>query len=102
MTKKPMNRFLKFILWTVGVISGLFVLLLVTAAIIVPIVLPPAKMKSMATDKLSEILKHKVTIGDVGFNVFSGFQIKNLVVSNRVGWANNSLVSAKDISISYH
>lgn len=102
MTKKPMNKVLKFFLWTGGIVVGLFVLFLAAAAIIVPIVLPPDKLKSMATQKLSETLKHKVTIGDVHFNVLSGFEIQDLVIANRAGWDDKPLVSAKDISISYH
>jgi hypothetical protein len=102
MTKQPMNKFWKFVLWTGGILIGGFVLLLIAAAIIVPIVLPPAKLKAIASEKLTETLKHKVTIGDVHFNVLTGFEIKNLVIANRAGWSPKPLVAAKDISISYH
>lgn len=102
MAKQPMNKFLKFILWTTGIIAGAFILLLIAAAIIIPIVLPPAKLKALATDKLTTALHHKVSIGDVRFSVFSGFSVKNLVVANRAGWDSRPLVAAKDISISYH
>src|ERR1039458_3628134 len=102
MSKKPMNKFLKFVLWTSGTFIAFFLILLATAAIIIPIKFPPEKLKAMATQKLSETLQHKVTLGDVNFNVFSGFQIKDLVVANRPGWAGKPLISAKEISISYH
>jgi|GEM_PF-5584613 len=102
MAKQPMNKFVKLILWAVGLFAGAFVLLLIAAAIIIPIVLPPAKLKALATDKLTTALHHKVSIGDVRFNVLSGFAVKNLVVANRAGWDSRPLVAAKDISISYH
>lgn len=102
MAKQPMNKFLKFVLWAAGLFVGAFVLLLIAAAIIIPIVLPPAKLKALATDKFTTALHHKVSIGDVRFNVLSGFSIKNLVIANRVGWDSRPLVAAQDISISYH
>ncbi len=102
MAKQPTNQFLKFVLWAAGVCAGLFILLLIVAAILIPILLPPAKLKAMAMNELTTALKHKVTIGDVHFNVFSGFDIQDLVVANRVGWADRPMVSAEDISISYH
>ena len=102
MAKKPMNKFLKFILWTGVVIAGLFVLLLTAAAIIIPIKFPPEKLKAMATEQLAQALKHKVTIGSVHFNILSGFGIQDLVVANRPGWASTPLLQTADISISYH
>jgi hypothetical protein len=102
MAKKPMNKFLKFILWTGGIVLGLFVFLLVAAAIIIPIKFPPEKLKAIATEQLTRVLKHKVTIGSVHFNILSGFGIQDLVVANRPGWAQSPLLQAADISISYH
>ncbi len=98
MAKPPMNKFLKTVLGSAGICAGLFVLLLALAAILVPILLPPAKLKA----ELTQALKHQVSIGGVHFNALSGFDIQNLVVANRVGWADKPMVSAKDISISYH
>ncbi len=97
-----MRKLLKVVLYAGGLFVGLIILLLVAAAIIIPIKFPPEKLKSMASEKLTQTLKHKVSIGDVHFNVLSGFDIKDLVVSNRAGWAATPLVKAQDISISYH
>ena len=102
MAEKSTGRFLKYFLWAVGIVAGFFILLLAAAAIIVPIVLPPAKLKAMAMEKLSKALKHQVTLGDIHFNVLSGFDVKNLVIANRAGWDAKPMVAAKDISISYH
>jgi len=102
MAKQPMNKFVKFILWAVGLFAGAFVLLLIAAAIIIPIVLPPAKLKTLATDWVYKNLHHRASVGDVRFNVLSGFSVKNLVIANRAGWDSRPLVAAKDISISYH
>src|SRR5258708_19067164 len=63
---------------------------------------PPEKMKSLATQQLSEILKHKVTVGNVVFNMLTGFKISDLKIRKRAGWADTPMVLAKDISISYH
>ena len=97
-----MKKTFKFILIGAGALAGLFAVLLAAAAIIIPIKFPPAKMKSMATDKLSQTLHRKVSIGEVHFNVFSGFKVTGLKISNREGWSAGSFVSAKEISISYH
>src|SRR5665213_349790 len=96
-----MGKFLKFIFWAVGAFTALVIVLLAGAWIYISVNYPPAKLKAMATSKLSETLKRKVTIGDVHFNVLNGFVVKNLHVGNRPGWVNQDFVFAKDISISY-
>ena len=96
-----MGKFFKFIFWAVGAFAALFIVLSAGAWIYISINYPPAKLKAMATSKLSEMLKRKVTIGDVHFNVLSGFAVTNLHISNRPGWTNQDFVYAKDISISY-
>ncbi len=100
--KKPMNKFLKFVLVCVCIVAGLFIVLLGIAAVIIPVKYPPAKMKAIATQWFADNLHHQLSIGDIHFNIFSGFEIKDLKVSNRAGWNPSPLVSAKDISISYH
>ncbi|HVZ81157.1 MAG TPA: AsmA family protein [bacterium] len=101
MTQKPMNKFLKIILWIIGGFVGLVVLLLAAAAIIIPIKYPPEKLKAMATEKLTETLHHQVAVKDVRFNILSGFKIQGLKVANRAGWDPTPIVDAKEISISY-
>ncbi|HTA76311.1 MAG TPA: AsmA family protein [bacterium] len=96
------GKFLKFVLWTVGGFAALFVVLSLGACIYISINYPPAKLKAIATDKLSESLKRKVSIGDIHFNVLSGFEVTDLHISNRSGWAAQDFVVAKDISISYN
>jgi hypothetical protein len=96
-----MNKFLKYILWMAGAFVGLVILLLAAAAIIIPIKYPPEKLKAMASEKLTETLHHKVTIGDVRFNILNGFKITGLKMANRAGWDPTPLVDAKVISISY-
>ncbi|MGH7739122.1 MAG: AsmA family protein, partial [bacterium] len=97
-----MRKFFKFILITGGAVAALFILLLAAAAIIIPAKYPPAKLKAMATDQLSKTLKRKVSIGNIHFNIFSGFEITQLAVSNRPGWAPGDFLKAGKISISYH
>ncbi len=100
--KKPMNKFLSFILVTACVVAGLFVVLLGLAAIIIPAKYPPAKIKAMAVDYLSKTLQRNVSIEDAHFNIFSGFSIKNLKIDNRPGWLTGNMFSVADIAISYH
>jgi AsmA family/AsmA-like C-terminal region len=97
-----MRKFFKFILIAGGAVAALVVILVATAAIVIQVKYPPAVLKKMATDKLTEALKRKVSVGDVRFNILSGFEITQLTVSNRPGWAPGSFLSADDISISYH
>ena len=85
-----MKKLFKFLLVGGGILLALFILLLIVAAIAIPILLPPAKMKSMVTEKLSAAIHHKVSVGDIHFNVLSGFDVKDLVISNRAGWASHS------------
>jgi hypothetical protein len=99
---KPKPKVLKYILITGGVFAGLVLLLLVAAAIIIPLKYPPEKLKTLATEKLSQALKRNVAIGEIKFNVLSGFAITDLKIGNRPGWDPRPFVSAKDISISYH
>jgi hypothetical protein len=98
---KPMNKFLKFTLIGGGAFLGLLVLLVAAAAIIIPRKFPPEKLRAMASEELSKALHHKVTLGDVRFDILSGFQIKNLKIANRAGWAESPILAAKEISISY-
>lgn len=102
MAKKPMNKFIKFILIGGGIFVGLILLLLVAAAIIIPIKYPPEKIKAMLVDELSTATKRKVSVGTVHFSLLSGFEITDLAIPNRPGWDPRPMVSAKDISISYH
>ncbi len=96
-----MGKFFKFILLAAGFIAALVIVLAVGAWIYISINYPPAKLKAIATQKLSETLKHKVSIGDVRFNILNGFEITDLHIGNRAGWTAQDMVVAKDISISY-
>lgn len=96
-----MGKFFKFVFWAGSTFAALVMVLLAGTWVYISINYPPAKLKAMATSKLSETLKRKVTIGDVHFNVLSGFAVTNLHVSNRPGWVNRDFVFAKDIFVSY-
>jgi hypothetical protein len=97
-----MRQFFKFVLIAGGAVAALLVVLLAAAAIIIPIKYPPEKLKALAVGQLSSALKRNVSIGDVQFNIFSGFEITKLAVSNRPGWAPGNFLAADEISISYH
>jgi AsmA family/AsmA-like C-terminal region len=97
-----MRRFFRFILAASGIFAGLLALLFAAAAIIIPIRYPPKKLKAMGESKLSSALHRKVEVGDVHFNILSGFEVQGLKIANRPGWSPQPFVSAKEISISYH
>lgn len=97
-----MKKLIKWVLILAGVFIGLFLILLVAAAIIIPKKFPPEKLKSMATTELTKMLHHNVSVQDVRFNIWKGLEIKTLKIADRTGWSGGSMVSADDISISYH
>ncbi len=101
--KTPLGlSFFKFIFWAVGILVVLFFVLFVGVDVYISSNYPSTKLKAMVEDKLSETLKRKVIIGDIYFHVLSGFEVTDLHIGNRVGWADQDFVSAKDILISYH
>ncbi len=99
---KSTNKILKFVLVTAGILVGLMIVGMIGVAAYIHVKYPPAVMKSMATEKLSTLLHHKVSVGNVVFNMLTGFKINDLKINNRDGWADKPMVVAKDISISYH
>ncbi len=93
---------MRMLIKIVLVIGVLFAVLLGGTAVYINIKYPPEKLKAIATEKLADALKRKVSVGDVHFSLLTGFEIKDLKISNRPGWAAENMVMAKDISISYH
>ncbi len=93
---------MRLLIKIVLIIGVIFVVLLGGTAAYIKIQYPPEKLKSIATEKLSAALQRKVSVGDANFNLMTGFEIKDLKISNRPGWAAGNMVVAKDISISYH
>src|SRR5437660_26903 len=99
---KSTNKVLKYTIVAGGILAGLVIVGMIGVAAYVHVKYPPAVMKSMATEKLSALLRHKVSVGNVAFNMFTGFKINDLKINNRDGWVDKPMVIAKDISISYH
>jgi uncharacterized protein involved in outer membrane biogenesis len=97
-----MKKLLKWVFILGGIFAGLFIIALAAAAIIIPKKFPPEKLKAMATEQLTKTLHHKVSMQEVHFNVFKGLEIKKLKIADRAGWSEGNMVSADDISISYH
>ncbi len=103
MADKKKKNWLKIALIAGGVAAFLMAVMAVSAVILVKKKMPPEKMKSMAQETLSEQLGRKVTVGDVKFSFFKGFEIADLSIGNRKGpgWKPGDMVAAKRIAISY-
>lgn len=97
-----MRKLLKFVLIASAVLAGIVLIGMIGVAGYIHVKYPPEKMKALATQKLSQVLHHKVSVGKVDFDFWNGFRITDLVISNRAGWMDTPLVAAKEISISYH
>jgi uncharacterized protein involved in outer membrane biogenesis len=73
----------------------------VAAAMVVPRLIPWDRVKAQAEQKLSEVLKHRVTIGQVGFKVLRGFEIRDLRVENAAGFSKEPLFTDDLVSVQY-
>jgi len=96
------KKILKIALWTAVSFAALSVIALGAAAILVPKYFPPAKIKRMVTDQLAAKLHRTIKVKDVSFNVWKGFKITGVSMSNRAGWTNRPFLAADEILASYH
>ena len=72
-----MKKFLKVFI----IIAVIFALLFIAAAASVPLWFPVNKVKTIITEKLSEQTGRKVKIEGMEFNLFTGFELKNVTIS---------------------
>ncbi len=84
-----------------GIVLGVLIILIIIAAIALPYFLPLDKIKDMAAQKASETIHRNVKIGKVSFNIFTGIELKDLSVSNRLGFAAKPFISAGSIELKY-
>ncbi len=72
-----MKKFLKVFI----IIAIIFALLFIAAAASVPLWFPVNKVKTIITEKLSEQTGRKVKIEGMEFNLFTGFELNNVTIS---------------------
>jgi len=83
-------------------ISGLGLAILFAATfLIVPRFIPWEKLKIQAEEKISTLLHHKVTIGDIRFKLFKGIEVKDLRVENAKGFSQPPLLTDEAVVVQY-
>ncbi len=90
----------KLLKWSAIIIGSLLGLLII-AAVALPFFLPLEKIKTLATEKISETINREVKIEKVAFNIFEGIKLEGLTISNRQGYAKKPFVSADAIVLRY-
>jgi hypothetical protein len=95
------KKSLKIAAWAAGTFVVIVAIAVLIASIVIPKKYPPEKIKQMITEQLSAKINRKIVLKDAQFNLFSGFRLTGLSVSNRAGWTNKPFLAADDISIGY-
>jgi len=95
------KKSLKIALWAAGAFVVIVAVAVLIASIVIPKKYPPEKIKQMITEQLSAKINRKIVLKDAQFNLFSGFRLTGLSVSNRAGWTDKPFLAADDISIGY-
>lgn len=75
--------------------------LLVAAALVVPMFIPWDRVKAQAEQKISQTLKRRVTIGRVGFQVWRGFEVRDLRIENAEGFSKQPFFTDDLVSVQY-
>ena len=60
----------------IGVLAVIVVVLLTLSSVVLRLLLPPAKAKSLVLKQLTGHLKREVALGDVSVGVLSGLQVR--------------------------
>lgn len=84
-----------------AIAAGALVALILLAALIVPALIPWDKVKVQAEEKVSRTIRHQVTIGSVGFNLFRGIEIRKLRIANGEGFSPQPLLSSEAAIVKY-
>lgn len=92
-----MRKLIKWLAIGAGALATILVLLI----ILLPFILPLNTIKDFAALKISEALNREVSIEKVGFNLFSGIELKGLKISNRQGFSKIPFIAANEIELKY-
>jgi len=95
-----LGRIQKLLKWiAIGLVT--VVVIIIIAGIALPYFLPLDKIKDIAAQKASEVLRRQVKIGKVSFNIFTGIELDKLTISNRPGFSSEPFISAGVIELKY-
>lgn len=98
-----LKKYIRIALWTAGGFVAIVAIAIAIAAVIIPKKYPPEKVRAMVTEQLAAKIHRKIVLKDAQFNLFSGFKLTGLSVSNRsgAGWSTQPFLAADEISIGY-
>jgi len=85
----------------IGIIIGVFVLLIIAATIAAKIIFTKEKILAMAIPKIEEAIHRKVAIKDASLSIFPNISVNldSLVIQNRSGYQQENLLSLDEFSV---
>jgi|GEM_PF-1056264 len=85
----------------IGIIAGIFVLLVIAATIAAKIFFTKEKILAIAIPKIEEAIHRKVAIKDASLSIFPGISVHldSLVIHNRPGYQQENLISLDEFSV---
>jgi uncharacterized protein involved in outer membrane biogenesis len=87
---------------TIGIVIGAIVLLAVIVLGTIPLWFPVAKVKGLLVDELKTRTGRDVTISDLKFNIFRGFELKGFVMRESDRYPNRAFIKDDDIVLRYN
>jgi uncharacterized protein involved in outer membrane biogenesis len=99
MTTPPSKKSgcLKIFLYSLAGVILLFGL----AVFVAPRFIPWDKIKTRSEEQLTKLLKHRVSIGRMGINIFQGLEINDLIIANARGFSKRPLLKTSRIIVQY-
>lgn len=92
---------MKKILRIAATAIGSIILLMVVAAIALPILIPAEKVKDFAAQKISETLNRTVSVEGASFNIFEGIKLKGIYIGNNKKFSDKPFVRAESFNLKY-
>src|SRR3990172_7762337 len=90
-------KFLKIL----GIVLGIFVILIVAATIAAKIIFTKEKILGMVIPRVEETIHRKVSVRDASLSIFPSvsLNIEGLVIKNKPGYQQENLISLEELSI---
>jgi|GEM_PF-3057698 len=92
-----MKKFLKI----AGIIAGIFIVILIAAALILPSLIPQDKIKTWVTDEIGKTIGRQVSVGTVKFNIFTGLSLTDFRISDNPAFSKEDFIAAKGVTAGY-
>src|SRR5574341_1124163 len=85
----------------IGIIAGIFVLLIIVATIVAKIIFTKEKILAIAIPKIEQAIHRKVAIKDASLSIFPNISVNldSLVIQNRSGFQQENLLSLDEFSV---